>query len=312
MKLLYSTADYNYLAAELLKEEGNEFIKGNIERKTFPDGERYIRIADHVTGSDCAILSGTCSDANTLEVFDLASTLVNQGANKLTLIIPYYGYATMEKAGSLSGEVITAKTRANLLASIPKAAHGNDIKIVELHNDAIAYYFNDTPVKNINTKAFAMKACVELAGTEFVLATTDVGRAKAVEYIQRAFQEKGRSYKIETAFAYKRRNSGSNTEITGVNADVQDKIVVIYDDMVRTGGSLAKAAKVYRNNGAKDVFAVITHGVLPGGSMAEILSSGAISKVALTNSHPNAIAAAELHPAFVRLYSIAGLLSRYA
>jgi ribose-phosphate pyrophosphokinase len=321
MKLLYSTEDYSYLAEELLAREDNEFSKGEVYRKTFPDGEKYMRLTNpHVKGSHCTILGGTTSTDNIFEILNLGYQLVASGAKKLSLVIPCFGYQTMERS-SKPGEVVMAKTMAHWLSSIPRAAYGNEIVLLEPHTDTIAHYFSpDITTRVIPSTDVVMKACVELAGTEFVLGSTDVGRAKTIEYIQRAFAAKGRAYNIETAFVYKRRNSGTDTEVTGINADVKDKIVVIYDDMIRTGGSLIKAANIYKQHGAVKVYAVTTHGILPGDSLMNLYKCDAIEAIATTNSHPGIRDALGrdtedwglIKEFFVRQFSVAGLISRYA
>lgn len=316
MKLLFCTKDYQYLADELLAREDTELTEAKLIRDTFPDGEKYLRNPNHVKGAHCIILGGTQSMENIFEIYNLGYQLATSGAKKLTLLIPIFGYQTMERASN-SGEVVMAKTMAHLLSSIPRAAYGNEIILLELHTDTISHYFSpDITTRAVSTTDIITRAAVELAGTtNFVLGSTDVGRGKTIEYIRRAFTTKGREYNIETAFVYQRRdlqNHGEdNKEITGVNADVKDKVVVIYDDMIRTGGSLIKAAKIYRDEGASEVYAVTTHGILPGESAAKIRCSGLIKQVALTNSHPHGAMIGRNNPNYFRLYSVAGLLSHY-
>ena len=94
---------------------------------------------------------------------------------------------------------------------------------------------------------------------------------------------------VECAIITKRRLSGSDTSIAGINADVKGKKVVIYDDMIRTGGSLIGAGQAYLDAGASKVYAVATHGVLPGMSIHKLLDSKVFDKVAVTNTHPAAV-----------------------
>jgi ribose-phosphate pyrophosphokinase len=91
---------------------------------------------------------------------------------------------------------------------------------------------------------------------------------------------------IPSAFVYKQRLSGTETQITGVNADVRDKLVVIYDDMIRTGGSLMNAAKAYREAGADQIYAITTHGLFTNHALEKIAEQGIIQKVYSTNTHP--------------------------
>src|SRR5258708_20447030 len=121
MTILFSIGSYDYLAAELEPLAGAE--RGRLERSRFPDGERYLRVLDDVNDHDVIVVGGTISDEATLEIYDLASTLVEEGAATMTLVVPWYGYATMERATE-HGEAVTAKTRAPLFSSIPPPEPG--------------------------------------------------------------------------------------------------------------------------------------------------------------------------------------------
>ena len=133
--LVFSTAAYDYLAHEVCALAGWEL--GAVERKYFPDGERYQRIATECADRDAILIGGTIDDASTLELYDLACGLVTSGAYRLNLVIPYFGYSTMER-GVRAGEVVTAKNRARLLSSIPMASRGTQVFLLDLHVGAIA------------------------------------------------------------------------------------------------------------------------------------------------------------------------------
>src|ERR1041385_2241452 len=239
--LLFNSSSYGYLKTSILSNEN--FEDGQIEQKTFPDGERYHRILSEVDNRDVVLVGGTIDDRETMELFDLSCAIVQGGAVSLTLAIPYFGYSTMERAVK-SGEVVKAKTRALLFSSIPKTSRGNRIVMVDLHTEGLPYYFEAgiRPV-HLYCKPIIMEAAKEIGGNDFVLASTDAGRAKWVESL-------ANDMNVSAAFVYKRRLSGSETQISGINAEVKGKHVIIYDDMIRTGGSLIEAAKAYRNAGA--------------------------------------------------------------
>lgn len=277
--ILFATSHYNYLKTKLLAH--NTFTEGVIEEKYFPDGEAYYRIATDVREQEVVLVGGTVSDAATLELYDLASGLVHYGAKKLTIVIPYFGYSTMERAVK-KGEIVTAKNRALLLSAIPTAPFGNQVIMIDLHSEGIPHYFTN----NLRTyHLYAKPVIIELAkgfgGENFIFASTDAGRAKWVESLANDMH-------VEAAFVYKRRTSGSETQVTGVNADVKNKIVVIYDDMIRTGGSLIQAAKAYKEAGASKIYVIATHGLFPNNAIEKIKNSGIIEKVAVTDTHPNA------------------------
>lgn len=281
--LVVSLERYDYLGKAIAQAAGWEC--GTITRKTFPDGEHYRRIDTDPADRDVILVGGTVDDTATLELYDLACGLVSGGAYRLTMVMPFFGYSTMERSVK-PGEVVTAKTRARLLSSIPMASRGTQVMFLDLHVDAIAHYFEGAirPI-HVYGKPIILDAARRLGGDGFVLACTDAGRAKWVESL-------ANDLNVEAAFVYKRRLDGDSTEVTGVSARVTGKRVVIYDDMIRTGGSLINAARAYRDAGATAIDAVTTHGLFPGDSLAKIAASGLFGKIICTDSHPNAVALA--------------------
>jgi ribose-phosphate pyrophosphokinase len=276
-----------------MAELAKDVYLGRLDRKEFPDGERYLRIDEDVDGKHVVILGGTISDSDTLEIFDLACAAVKYGAKELTLAIPYFGYSTMERAVK-PGEVVPAKTRARLLSCIPKAHKGNNVILLDLHSLGIPHYFEgDIRTKHVYAKQAVISLILSAArphepplirGTssrnQFVLGSTDAGRAKWVESL-------AQELKVDAAFCYKRRTSGSDTEIVGVNAEVKGKYVVVYDDMIRTGGSIANAATAYMNAGAKGIGIVTTHGLFVGDCLQRLATTKGLDFIGCTNSHPN-------------------------
>ncbi|NVB78970.1 MAG: ribose-phosphate pyrophosphokinase [Kofleriaceae bacterium] len=297
--LVFGTDTYAYLATAIAKGGGWEI--GRCVRKMFPDGEHYFRIETDPADRDVILVGGTVDDKSTLELYDLACGLVTGGAYRLRMVIPFYGYSTMERSVR-AGEIVTAKNRARLLSSIPMASRGTMVFMLDLHVDGIAHYFEGgiRPV-HVYGKKLTTAAARRLGGNDFVLASTDAGRAKWVESL-------AGDLSVDAAFVYKRRTSGTQTEITGVSANVQGKHVVIYDDMIRTGGSLISAAQVYRDNGAVAIDAIATHGVFPGDSLERIRKSGLFGHVVTTDSHPRAVALAS---EFLQVDSSASLLTEH-
>jgi ribose-phosphate pyrophosphokinase len=174
--------------------------------------------------------------------------------------------------------------------------------LVDLHSEGLPYYFdgNIRPV-HLYAKPIITAVARELGGEGFVFACTDAGRAKWVESL-------ANDMGVDAAFVYKRRLDGRRTEVSGVSAFVRDKYVVIYDDMIRTGGSLLKAAAAYRDAGAKGIAAVTTHGLFPGDSLETIRSAGLIDRIVCTDTHPRA---RELQGPYLEVRSIADLAAKY-
>jgi ribose-phosphate pyrophosphokinase len=295
--LAFTTPAYRYLYEELCQLGG--FDRGEVEVRRFPDGERYQRMISDVDGRDVLMLGGTISDADTLELFDLACAISKNGAESLTLCIPYFGYSTMERAVR-RGEVVTAKTRARLLSAIPAAYAGNRVVLLDLHTSSIAHYFEgNLSAIHIYGKPLIKRAALDLAGgDDFVLACTDAGRAKWVESL-------ANDLGVSASFVFKRRLDGSRTEVQAVSAQVEDRFVLIYDDMIRTGSSLINAAAAYRDAGARRIAALTTHGLFPGDALTRIRDSGLFEAVVASNSHPRA---QQLADDFLEVRSVAPLL----
>ena len=278
--VLFAIDGYEYLADELARLSGAE--RGVLTRHQFPDGERHLAFQTDVEHRDVLFIGGTISDEATLELYDLASAAVEYGAHTLTMIIPWFGYATMERA-SEPGEVVVAKNRARLFSGIPQAGSGNRVVLFDLHSEGIPYYFEGglRPF-HVYGKELVFEATRRLVPDHhFVLASTDAGRAKWVESL-------ANDLGVPAAFIIKRRIDGENTEVRGVSAKVQGKPVVIYDDMIRTGSSLIHAARAYRDAGARSVSAIASHGVFPGDALKKIVDSGVIDRIICTDSHPRA------------------------
>ncbi len=295
-KLLFSTESYDFLKQKIF--ELGDFEMGEIERRSFPDGERYQRILSDVDGQDVVLLGGTISDTDTLSLYDLAYAIVKNGALSLTVVMPYYGYSTMERAVK-PGEIVTAKTRASLFSSIPQTSRRNRFILLDLHSEGLPHYFEGSVVPiHLYCKSIILKAARDLGGQQFVLACTDSGRAKWVESL-------ANDININAAFVFKRRLNGEETEITSISADVVDQTVVIYDDMVRTGGSLINAAQAYHEAGAKDIYVITTHGLFSNDAINKIKAHGIIKGIVCTDTHPNMRL---VNDDFIQVYSVAPLI----
>jgi ribose-phosphate pyrophosphokinase len=297
--IIFSTKEYVYLQ-QLVLQQNESFLEGKLDITLFPDGEIYHRILTEVQGKDVAIIGGTVNDSATLELFDIAEGCVQYGANSITIVIPYFGYSTMERMVH-PGEIVKARNRALLFSAIPSANQKTTILLFDLHSEGIPYYFDSTVrTTHVYCKPIIIEAARQLAGNDFVLAATDAGRAKWVESLADEMQ-------VQAAFVYKNRSSGSQTTITGINADVDGKKVVIYDDMIRTGGSLMQAAEQYHRKGASLIFVMTTHGLFTNNALDKIAAQGLIAQVVCTNSHSNTNSN---NHTILQVKSIAGLIAK--
>lgn len=277
--LLFATSGDAPLGAGIAAHLGAEM--GVVEQRDFPDGERYLRLRSAASGRHVVVVGGTSCDTATLELIDLASGAVQEGAQQLTLVVPYFGYSTMDRA-SARGEVVKAKTRARLLSALPHGRAGNRVLLLDVHSEGIPYYFEGsveaTPVSADPVLAAAAR---REAGTTFVMASADAGRAKRVQTLANLLG-------VPAGFVLKRRIDPRHTELQAMAADVQGRHVVIYDDMIRTGSSLVSAARAYRREGASEITAIATHGVFPEDALPRLRDSGLFRRIVCTDSHPRA------------------------
>ncbi len=295
--LFFALPEYQALSEAICTQVGGE--QGELQRKVFPDGERYQRVLTPVIGRHVVIVGGTFSDSATLAIYDLACAVVKHNAARLSMVVPYFGYSTMERAVK-PGEVVVAKSRARLLSAIPPANSGNHVYLLDLHSEGIPHYFEGGVTANhVYAKPVLVDLMARLGGQDFVLGSTDTGRAKWVESL-------ANDLGVDAAIILKRRISGSETQVAAVSAEVTDRTVVIYDDMIRTGGSLIGAGKTYRTAGCADLVAVCTHGVFPGEALKRVQDSGLFSTIVATDSHPRAI---ELESSGLHLVTVAGVFA---
>src|SRR5436190_22663145 len=252
--IVFASRDYGYFADSI--SAAGALDRGELERSDFPDGEHYLRVVSPVNDRNVVVVGGSISDAALLEIYDLASAVVDLGAATLTLIVPWFGYATMDRASRI-GEAVTAKNRARIFSSIPRAKLGNQILLLDLHSEGIPHYFEGAlhPV-HVYGKPVIEPLARELGGDSFILGSTHAGRAKWIESL-------ANDLGVPAAFVFKRRTGPSSTEVTAVSTQLAGETVVIYDDMIRTGGSLMGAARAYRDAGAGRIAAIATHGVFP-------------------------------------------------
>lgn len=303
MKVFY-TDEYKDLAFDVAKFLGMEEL-GSIESKIFSDGESYHRIVDvnAIKGQDVCLVGGLTSDSSMLDVYNIASALAMLQIRSLHIVIPYFNYSTMERAVK-PGEIVKAKNIARMFSGIPQASRGNFFYFIDLHSEGIPHYFEgQSHVTHLYAKNEIRSMIDDIVGDDkkkFVLASTDAGRAKWVESLANDFG-------MPAAFVLKRRDS-EDTEITAINADVYDKDVIIYDDMIRSGGSLINAAQAYKDAGANKIYACATHGIFCGDGLNKLKNSGIIERVYITNTHANC--QQNLDFGFTNLVSVAELIAK--
>lgn len=295
---ILSSKNYSYLKQNILKLS-DRFEEVNIETNTFPDGEHYWKIvnSEQIAGKPAVYICGTVSDEAIFEAYNIACTLIREQCSSLHLVLPYFGYSTMERAVK-AGEVVTAKNIARLFSAVPIAPQGNFIYMMDLHSLGTQYYFENSihPVHLTSWKV--IRQMIANYG-DVVLASADMGRAKWIEKM-------GNELGLSTAYIMKKRISGSQTEVVSLNAEVKDKNVLIFDDMIRSGSSIIKAAEAYKSAGAKDIHIIAVHGDFVGGAIDKLKSCGLIKSISCTNTHCKMD---KIKDTFVNIYDISSVIA---
>ena len=242
----------------------------------FADGEVSVSINESVRGSDVFIVQSTCKPVNDnlMELLIMIDACRRASAGRITAVMPYFGYARQDRKAA-PREPITAKLVADLL----EVSGIDNIITVDLHQDAIQGFF-DIPVNHMT----AMPIFVDYFRNKgfdperLCVVSPDVGRAKAAKKFSTALD-------CDIAIMHKDRPKHNQAEITALIGDVTDKICILNDDMIDTGGSLVAAAATLKAKGAAEVYACATHGLFSGPAY-ERLENSCIEEVVVTNAVP--------------------------
>jgi ribose-phosphate pyrophosphokinase len=243
---------------------------------TFPDGEIIVKLDEDVRGRDCYLICSTCEPVNDnlMELLIYIDCMRRASAGRITVVMPYMGYARQDRKDE--GRVpITAKLVANLIT----AAGAQRVLALDLHAAQIQGFF-DLPVDHLSATPvfidYFKKIRKELG--DLCLVSPDVGNVKVAEGMANLLGG-------ELAIINKRRLSGSSVETGNLIGNVQNKTVLMFDDMISTAGTVCEAAKLVKEKGAKDVIAAATHPVLVGTAVERLMNSP-ISKVVVCNTIP--------------------------
>ena len=228
------------------------------ELKRFPDKELYVRILDNIKGKDITIVQTTYPDENIIELFLLLNAVKEAKAKKITTIIPYYGYARQDTMFK-PGEAISAKALAELIS-----LNSDKVITVDPHKEYILDFFK--------TKAYSVSAVPTIA--EY-LKTKKVDMILAPDKgALNSAKEASKIIGCDFDYMEKTRIDGKNVEIKPKNLDVKNKNVGIVDDIISTGGTMAKSINELKKQGAKKVFVSCTHGLFAGEAIKKLNSAG--------------------------------------
>jgi ribose-phosphate pyrophosphokinase len=241
--------------------------------RRFADMEIFVEILENVRGADVFVLQSTSYPANDhlMELLIIIDALRRASARRITAVIPYYGYARQDrKPGPRTP--ISAKLVANLITR----AGADRVLTLDLHAGQIQGFF-DIPTDNLFAAPVMVRDIRErFDGNKLMVVSPDVGGV---------VRARGLAKRINAPLAIidKRRERAGDSEVMNVIGEVEGYTCILIDDIVDSGGTLINAADALIENGAKDVYAYITHGVLSGGAVARVTASR-LKELVITDS----------------------------
>lgn len=263
---------------ELAKKIADRLYIGLGEAKvgSFSDGEISVEITENVRGADVFIIQSTCAPTNNnlMELIVMVDALRRASAGRITAVMPYFGYARQDRRVRSARVPITAKVVADFLSSV-----GVDrVLTVDLHAEQIQGFF-DVPVDNVFGTPILLEDMETRNLENPVVVSPDIGGVVRARAVAKLLDD------ADLAIIDKRRPKANVAQVMHIIGDVQDRDCIIVDDMIDTGGTLAKAAAALKEHGANRVFAYATHPVLSGNA-AENLKNSVIDEVIVTDSIP--------------------------
>ncbi len=244
------------LAKAVARELGAPFVDVSFEKHTggFPDGERYVRLLEPVAGEHVVLVQTTHPDANVVELLLLEDAILDAGARRLTVVVPYYGYGRQDKR-FLDGEAVSAQTLAKHIA-----VNADELLTMTIHNPDILGTFPlpSREVSGIPALGRYMKA----AKVDLILAPDD----NAVRLAKEAAAIAGTPYD----FLDKERLDSYTVRVAHKELAVGGKSVAIVDDVISTGGTIATAARELKDQGARHVMAACVHGLFVGDARGKL------------------------------------------
>ena len=248
----------------------------SVDIERFRDQEIFAKINENVRGEDIFLIQPTSAPANDhlMELLILIDALVRASAQRITAVIPYFGYARQDrKTGGRTP--ISAKLVANLISK----AGAHRVLTADLHAGQIQGFF-DIPTDNLfGQPVFVNDIKEKLSKTErdsLLFVSPDTGGVVRTRSIAKQFE-------ADIAIIDKRRPKAGESEVMNIIGDVAGRRCILYDDIIDSGGTICKAAKALKDHGASNVSAYITHGVLSDPAVKSITNSE-LTEVVITDS----------------------------
>lgn len=294
LKILTGTANAP-LAQAICEHLGCQLTPALCEQ--FSDGESRIEVSSSVRGDDVFVIQPTCAPVNfnLMQLCLMLDALKRASAGRITAVIPYYGYARQDRKVSPRAPI-----SAKLVADFLSVAGANRVVTIDLHAGQIQGFF-DCPVDNLFASRVLLDPIINMGiKDDVIVVSPDAGGV-----------ERARAYakRIDAPLAIidKRRDRPNQATATHVIGDVEGKVAVLVDDIIDTAGTISAAAEVLLREGAREVYACATHGVLSGPAI-ERLNNSVFSKVIVTDTIPSEDKQASCPK--LQVVSVAGLLAK--
>tara|TARA_B100000953_G_scaffold222718_1_gene184421 strand:+ start:1621 stop:2553 length:933 start_codon:yes stop_codon:yes gene_type:complete len=273
MKLLAGNSNKS-LSQKISKYLKTRLVNSKI--KKFADGEIYVEINENIRGNNIFIIQSISSPANDnlLEMLLCIDALKRSSAKNITAVIPYFGYARQDRK-VVPRTSISAKLVSNLITK----AGADRVVTVDLHSGQIQGFF-DIPVDNLfATPIFYRHIKKKLKLNNIVCVSPDAGGIVRTRGLSKLLD-------VGLAIVDKRRPTPGKSEVVNVIGEVKNKVCIIVDDIIDSGGTIVNAAKMLKAKGAKEIHVYITHGVLSGEAVKRIKSSP-IKNLVITDTIDN-------------------------
>lgn len=293
--MVFSGNAHPQLALDVVKKLNIPLGKAMISQ--FSDGEVQVEIQENVRGRDVFIIQPTCmpTNDNIMELLIIVDALKRASAERITAVIPYFGYSRQDRRVRSMRVPISAKVIANMIASV-----GADrVLTIDLHADQIQGFF-DVPVDNVYASPVLLGDIYRQKHPDLIVVSPDVGGVVRARAVAKRLDDS------DLAIIDKRRPRANEAQVMHIIGEVKGKTCIIVDDLVDTAGTLCKAAQALKEHGATKVIAYATHPVLSGKAVQNIEGS-VLDELVVTNTIP--LSEEALACSRIRQLQVSGLLA---
>ena len=272
--MVFSGNAHPKLAQDICDDLNIPIGKAMVSR--FSDGEVQVEIQENVRGKDVFLVQPTCMPTNeiVMELLIMVDALKRSSAERITTVIPYFGYSRQDRRVRSIRVPISAKVIANLL----QVAGADRVLTVDLHADQIQGFF-DIPVDNIYASPILLGDVYKRNDPNLIVVSPDVGGVVRARALAKRLDD------ADLAIIDKRRPEANKSEVMHIIGEVEGKSCYIIDDLVDTAGTLCAAAKALKEHGAQSVRAYATHPVLSGKAVENIENS-ILDELVVTDTIP--------------------------